>query len=46
MFTIVHENYQRVELDPPYPSARLPRDTLTGIRGWPMHYPLYTIEVW
>jgi hypothetical protein len=24
---------------PPHPSARLPRDTSTGIRGWPMHYP-------
>jgi hypothetical protein len=22
-----------------HPSARLPRDTLTSIRGWPMHYP-------
>jgi hypothetical protein len=24
---------------PPHPSARLPRDTATGIRGWPMNYP-------
>jgi hypothetical protein len=24
---------------PPHPSAHLPRDTATGIRGWPMHYP-------
>jgi hypothetical protein len=24
---------------PPHPSARLPRDTVTGIRGWPMYYP-------
>jgi hypothetical protein len=24
---------------PPHPSARLPHDTVTGIRGWPMHYP-------
>jgi hypothetical protein len=23
----------------PHPSARLPRNTVTGIRGWPMHYP-------
>jgi hypothetical protein len=22
----------------PHPSARLPRDTLMGIRGWHMHY--------
>jgi hypothetical protein len=24
---------------PPHPSARLPRDTSIGIRGWGMHYP-------
>jgi hypothetical protein len=24
---------------PPHSSARLPCDTATGIRGWPMHYP-------
>jgi hypothetical protein len=24
---------------PPHPSARLPCDTVAGIRGWPMHYP-------
>jgi hypothetical protein len=23
---------------PPHPSARPPRDTMTGIRGWPIHY--------
>jgi hypothetical protein len=23
---------------PPHPSSRLPRDTSTGIHGWPMHY--------
>jgi hypothetical protein len=39
----VHDDYQRVELGPPHPSACLPRDTtLWDIRGWPMHYPLYT----
>jgi hypothetical protein len=38
---------QRVKPDPPYPSARLPCDTTLGaIRGWPMHYSLYTQEVW
>jgi hypothetical protein len=31
----VHDNYQRVELGPPYRSACLPRDTSMGIRGWP-----------
>jgi hypothetical protein len=35
----VHDDYQRVEPGPPHPSVRLPRDTLVGIRGWPMHYP-------
>jgi hypothetical protein len=39
---IVHDDYQRVEPGPPYPSARLPRDTtLRAIRARPMHYPLY-----
>jgi hypothetical protein len=39
---IVHNDDQRVEPGPPYPSARLPRDTTIGtIRGWPMHYPFY-----
>jgi hypothetical protein len=28
--------------DPSHPGARLPRDTSTGIREWPMDYPLYT----
>jgi hypothetical protein len=23
---------------PPHPSAHLPRDIVTGIRGWSMHY--------
>jgi hypothetical protein len=23
----------------PHPSAHVPRDTLMGICGWPMHYP-------
>jgi hypothetical protein len=27
------------DLGPPHPSASLPCDTSTGIRGWPMHYP-------
>jgi hypothetical protein len=27
------------DLGPPHPSARPPRDTSMGIRGWPMHYP-------
>jgi hypothetical protein len=31
----VHNDYQRVEPGPPYPSASLSRDTSTGIRGWP-----------
>jgi hypothetical protein len=39
--TIVHDDYQRVESGPYYPSAGLPHDTLTGIRGWPPHYPFY-----
>jgi hypothetical protein len=25
---------------PPHSSARLSRDTTTGIRGWPMRYPI------
>jgi hypothetical protein len=29
----------RDDLSPPDPSAHLPHDTSTGIRGWPMHYP-------
>jgi hypothetical protein len=38
----VHDDDQRVEPDPPYPSARLPHDTTLGaICGWPMHYPFY-----
>jgi hypothetical protein len=29
---------------PPFPSERLPHDTILGaIRGWPIHYPVYTI---
>jgi hypothetical protein len=24
----------------PHPNALLPRDTATGIRGWPMHYSI------
>jgi hypothetical protein len=35
----VHDDYQRVELGPPYPSADLPHDTTAGIHGWPPHYP-------
>jgi hypothetical protein len=42
----VHYDYQRVKLDPPYPSACPPHDTLMGICGWPTHYPLYIQEVW
>jgi hypothetical protein len=41
----IHDDYQRVESGPPYPSARLPHDTSTGIHRWPMHYPLYILEV-
>jgi hypothetical protein len=44
--TIVHDNYQRVKPGPQYPSAGLPRDTLTGICGWLPHYPKVTCEVW
>jgi hypothetical protein len=29
----VHDDYQRVEPDPPYPSAGLPHDTSMGIHG-------------
>jgi hypothetical protein len=36
---IVHDDYQRVEPGSAYPSAGLPRDISTGIRGWPPHYP-------
>jgi hypothetical protein len=36
---IVHDNYQRVKPGPSYPSACLPRDTSTSIRGWSTHYP-------
>jgi hypothetical protein len=36
---IVRDDDQGVEPDPPYPSARLPCDVSTGIRGWPIHYP-------
>jgi hypothetical protein len=35
----VHNDDQRVEPDPPYSSARLPRDVSMGIRGWPIHCP-------
>jgi hypothetical protein len=42
---IVHDDYQRIRPGPPYPSAHLPRDTLTGIRGWLMHYSFYILEV-
>jgi hypothetical protein len=34
-----HDDYQRVESSPPYPSVGLPRETSTGIRGCPPHYP-------
>jgi hypothetical protein len=39
--TTVHNDFRRVELDPPYTSAHLPRDTSTGIHSWPPHYPFY-----
>jgi hypothetical protein len=40
--TIVNDDYHRVEPGPPYPSARLLRDTTLGaIRWWPMNYPFY-----
>jgi hypothetical protein len=30
----------------PHLSARLPRDTMAGIRGWPMHYPIvYSLDM-
>jgi hypothetical protein len=35
----VHDDYQRVESGPPYPSEGLPCDTSTGIHGCPPHYP-------
>jgi hypothetical protein len=41
----VHDDYQRVESGPPYPSAGLPRDTSSGICGWPPHYPNVIREV-
>jgi hypothetical protein len=41
----VHDDYQRVEPGPPYPSAGLPRDTLSGIYEWLPHYPKVTREV-
>jgi hypothetical protein len=37
--TTVHDDYQRVEPGPSYPSAGLPRDTSMGIRGWLAQYP-------
>jgi hypothetical protein len=40
-----HDEYQRVEPGPPYPSAALPRDTSLGIRGWHPHYHSVTQEV-
>jgi hypothetical protein len=43
----IHDNYQRAEPGPPYPSASLPHDTSMGIRGCPPHYasvhPLSTV---
>jgi hypothetical protein len=43
--TTVHDDNQRVEPDPSYPSAGLPRDTSSGIRGWLPHYSNVTHEV-
>jgi hypothetical protein len=41
----VHDDYQRIEPDPPYSSAHLPRDiTHWAIRGWHMHHPFYHIR--
>jgi hypothetical protein len=39
--TIVHNDNQGVNQGPPHPSARLPRDCLTGqsVGGPPVHYP-------
>jgi hypothetical protein len=37
--TTIHDDYQGVEPSAPHPSVGLPRDTSTGIRGWPPHYP-------
>jgi hypothetical protein len=34
----VHDNYQRVEPGPLYPSVGIPCDTSMGICGWPPHY--------
>jgi hypothetical protein len=45
LMAIVHDDYKKVEPDPPYPSASLPRDTSPGIRGCPLHYPKVTREV-
>jgi hypothetical protein len=36
---IVHDVIKESGRVLPHPSARLPHDTVTGIRGWPMHYP-------
>jgi hypothetical protein len=38
--TIVHDAIKVSVWVLPHPSARLPRDTVTGIHGWPMHYPI------
>jgi hypothetical protein len=40
----VHDDYQRVESGPPYPSAGLPCDTSMGTCGWPPHYPNATVK--
>jgi hypothetical protein len=37
---MVHDDYQRIKLDPPYPSVGLPRDTAMSIRECPPHYPI------
>jgi hypothetical protein len=36
---IFHDDCKGVKPGPPYPSACFSRDTSTGIRGWPTHYP-------
>jgi hypothetical protein len=35
----VPDDDQGVKLGPPYPTACLPRDVSTGVRGWPIRYP-------
>jgi hypothetical protein len=38
--TTIHNDYQKVEPGPPYPSAGFQRNSSTGIHGWPPHYPI------